>query len=93
MGIDPMTHKPKSDTLSSGSGYFKDTANLRHMAQWESARLEAQARLVRESMLVSNPIQKHLSTPTLAQLINKNSARPALPPCLDVLKAWKQERI
>jgi myb proto-oncogene protein len=87
MGIDPMTHQPKSDT--SGSGHFKDTANLSHMAQWESARLEAEARLTRESMLVSNPFQKQLNTPTSAQLINKNPARPALPPCLDVLKAWQ----
>lgn len=89
MGIDPVTHKPKSDALSSGSGHFKDTANLSHMAQWENARLEAEARLVRESMLVSSPIQQQLSTPALAQLINQNPARPALPPCLDVLKAWQ----
>jgi myb proto-oncogene protein len=89
MGIDPVTHKPKSDALSSSSDHFKDTATLSHMTQWESARLEAEARLVRESMLVSNSIQKQLNTPTSAQLINKNPSRPALPPCLDVLKAWQ----
>ncbi|KAA8532959.1 hypothetical protein F0562_032924 [Nyssa sinensis] len=49
MGIDPVTHKPKSDAL--GSGQWKGTANLSHMAQWESARLEAEARLVRESKM------------------------------------------
>ncbi|KAL4303238.1 hypothetical protein GQ457_10G011520 [Hibiscus cannabinus] len=42
-GNDPATHKPKADALSSS------TSNLRHMAQWERARLEAEANLVRES--------------------------------------------
>ena len=81
MGIDPMTHKLKSDALCSGSGHCKDAANLSHMAQWESARLEAEARLVRESQLVSYPAP--------AQLISKAPAQPAIPPCLDVLKAWQ----
>ncbi|KAK6133657.1 hypothetical protein DH2020_032567 [Rehmannia glutinosa] len=39
MGIDPMTHKPKNHAL--GCDQAKDFANLWHMAQWESARLEA----------------------------------------------------
>ncbi|KAH7834938.1 hypothetical protein Vadar_021119 [Vaccinium darrowii] len=47
MGIDPMTHKPKSQAL--GPDQLKDAANLSHMAQWEGARIEAEARLVRES--------------------------------------------
>ncbi|KAL0003814.1 hypothetical protein SO802_011375 [Lithocarpus litseifolius] len=87
MGIDPVTHKPKTDALSSGSGNSKNAANLSHMAQWESARLEAEARLVRESKLVvvSNPIQSQTQTQTQTQLINKNPP----PPCLDVLKAWQ----
>ncbi|XP_059446304.1 transcription factor MYB106-like [Corylus avellana] len=92
MGIDPMTHKPKNDSQSSGDGNSKDTANLSHMAQWESARLEAEARLVRECKLVStNPIQPQLNSPAHpAQLIrNKNLAQLALPPCLDVLKVWQ----
>ncbi|XP_062106622.1 transcription factor MYB106-like [Humulus lupulus] len=50
MGIDPVTHKPKNDLLSH-DGHSKNAANLSHMAQWESARLEAEARLVRESKL------------------------------------------
>ncbi|KAL5805600.1 hypothetical protein ACOSQ4_028333 [Xanthoceras sorbifolium] len=59
MGIDPVTHKPKNDALLSGSdnggtGQSKNAANLSHMAQWESARLEAEARLVRESKLRSH---------------------------------------
>lgn len=52
MGIDPVTHKPKCDALGPGAdGQSKSTANLSHMAQWESARLEAEARLVRESKI------------------------------------------
>lgn len=77
MGIDPLTHKPKNDSLSSASeGQSKSSANLSHMAQWESARLEAEARLVRQSKL-----RNQLSSPEFAP--------PAGPPlCLDILKAW-----
>nr|URY18792.1 MYB protein [Zanthoxylum bungeanum] len=71
MGIDPVTHKPKTNVRGSEIGHSKDYANLSHMAQWESARLEAEARLVKESKLVSNPPYDHqlgdLST-TSAQL-------------------------
>ncbi|KAL6969574.1 hypothetical protein U1Q18_029285 [Sarracenia purpurea var. burkii] len=100
MGIDPVTHKPKSEAL--GLGQMKDAANLRHMAQWESARLEAEARLVRESKLQvsTNPFQPVLgSSSTSAQLLNKPasasaSAPPSFTPlpsplCLDVLSAWQ----
>ncbi|GMI93125.1 myb domain protein 16 [Hibiscus trionum] len=68
MGIDPVTHKPKSDALLSGTGtdahQSKNAANLSHMAQWESARLEAEARLVRESKL--RTFQHRLGRPTIA---------------------------
>nr|GEY01134.1 putative reverse transcriptase domain-containing protein [Tanacetum cinerariifolium] len=37
MGIDPITHKPK----------IAANTNVSHMTQWENARLEAEARLVR----------------------------------------------
>ncbi|OVA08966.1 SANT/Myb domain [Macleaya cordata] len=53
MGIDPVTHKPKSDALTSVDGQPRDSANISHMAQWESARLEAEARLARDSKLKS----------------------------------------
>ncbi|CAL9219191.1 unnamed protein product [Arabidopsis halleri] len=52
MGIDPVTHKNKNETLSSTTGQSKNAATLSHMAQWESARLEAEARLARESKLL-----------------------------------------
>ncbi|KAG6488618.1 hypothetical protein ZIOFF_049865 [Zingiber officinale] len=53
MGIDPCTHKAKSDALGSAAdaGPSRSAANLSHMAQWESARLEAEARLMRESRM------------------------------------------
>ncbi|KAF8399512.1 hypothetical protein HHK36_015378 [Tetracentron sinense] len=95
MGIDPVTHKPKSDTLSSVDGQSKNAANLSHMAQWESARLEAEARLVRESKLRSNSFQHQLGSSVSsqvsasAQLLKELAAPPAPPPCLDVLKAWQ----
>nr|CAB43399.1 Myb-related transcription factor mixta-like 1 [Antirrhinum majus] len=81
MGIDPMTHKPKSHDVL-GCGQPKVVANLSHMAQWESARLQAEARLVRESRLVSHHYH--------SQLLNRATAitHPTLPPCLDVLKVW-----
>ncbi|KMT17345.1 hypothetical protein BVRB_2g040370 [Beta vulgaris subsp. vulgaris] len=54
MGIDPVTHKPKHDALFAaidGGKQSKNAANLSHMAQWESARLEAEARLARQSKI------------------------------------------
>ncbi|KAG6483738.1 hypothetical protein ZIOFF_060392 [Zingiber officinale] len=53
MGIDPCTHKAKSDALGSAAdaGPSRSAANLSHMAQWESVRLEAEARLMRESRM------------------------------------------
>ncbi|KAI7752453.1 hypothetical protein M8C21_020345 [Ambrosia artemisiifolia] len=53
MGIDPMSHKPKNDILLSNTGCLNIATNLSHMAQWESARLEAEARLVKQSKIQS----------------------------------------
>lgn len=82
MGIDPVSHKPKNDTLLSSDGQSKSTANLSHMAQWESARLEAEARLVKQSKLRSSSLQ--------SQQLGKPVLPPVVPPprCLDILKAW-----
>ncbi|XP_073149411.1 transcription factor MYB106-like [Henckelia pumila] len=77
MGIDPLTHKPKN-VDPDGSAQSRLAANLNHMAQWETARLEAEARLVRESKRLSD---LHL------QLLRKATAPPP-PPCLDVLRVW-----
>ncbi|MCD9561408.1 Transcription factor myb17 [Datura stramonium] len=51
MGIDPQTHEQSSDP----NGLLRRPAtspSARHLAQWESARLEAEARLSRESQLL-----------------------------------------
>ncbi|KAJ4835394.1 hypothetical protein Tsubulata_010557 [Turnera subulata] len=86
MGIDPITHKPKNDTLLSSDGQTKNAANLSHMAQWESARLEAEARLVRESKLRSHHLTTQGYTPAAS-----SSGSPLPQPAtrsLDVLKVW-----
>ncbi|XVE85831.1 hypothetical protein DITRI_Ditri17bG0122900 [Diplodiscus trichospermus] len=87
MGIDPMTHKPQNNHTLGSLSPAKSIANLTHMAQWESARLEAEARFVRESSkLAPSPA----ATQPQKQLINKGSASSsARPRCLDVLKAWQ----
>ncbi|KAG8071192.1 hypothetical protein GUJ93_ZPchr0006g46366 [Zizania palustris] len=59
MGIDPVTHKPRADgDAGAGAGAgagrgacSRAAAHLSHTAQWESARLEAEARLAREAKL------------------------------------------
>ncbi|CAL9196839.1 unnamed protein product [Musa hybrid cultivar] len=90
MGIDPCTHKAKIDTLSSANGHPKKVANLSHMAQWESARLEAEARLARESKLraASNftilPQQQQMGTSS-----SSSSTTPLPPgPVNPWLEAW-----
>ncbi|KAI4346618.1 hypothetical protein L6164_007500 [Bauhinia variegata] len=98
MGIDPVTHKPKNDALLSRDGQSKCAANLSHMAQWESARLEAEARLVRESKLRSHSLQHQLgnsgfapsssSASTSPPILNKADAPPMPSRSLDALKAW-----
>ncbi|KAM7508674.1 hypothetical protein LguiA_019127 [Lonicera macranthoides] len=54
MGIDPQTHEPTTITTTTTTGPPPSLAT-RHMAQWESARLEAEARLSRESLLLASP--------------------------------------
>ncbi|KAJ1405809.1 SANT/Myb domain [Sesbania bispinosa] len=97
MGIDPTTHKPKTNALGGSSGcHSKDAANLSHMAQWENARLEAEARLVREAKLQlqlqnqNNQLGSCSSTQPARLVLNKITRQhPSLPPCLDILKAWQ----
>ncbi|CAN4123851.1 unnamed protein product [Withania somnifera] len=99
MGIDPNTHKPKSNISSS--------ANLSHMAQWENARLEAEARLVRESkkqrQIISSNNSNNINSnnnnnihfgpnslgPTKNVFLPLQAKAPSLPYYLDLLKAWQ----
>nr|GMD27502.1 myb-related protein Hv1-like [Ipomoea batatas] len=88
MGIDPITHKPKSNPFGS-----KEAANLRHMAQWETARLEAEARLVRHNSTMFGSSLSSPSPPHHVSLLHKTPRNPppppTVPPPLDVLKAWQ----
>ncbi|CAA0828668.1 myb domain protein 16 [Striga hermonthica] len=75
MGIDPATHKPKA----SSSAQSQHAATLSHMAQWEAARLEAEARASQPAQLlrrfpIPRPPPHHVAV---------------APPCLDVLKVWR----
>ncbi|KAI3813226.1 hypothetical protein L1987_17945 [Smallanthus sonchifolius] len=92
MGIDPISHKPKNDTLLCGDDQSKSVANLSHMAQWESARLEAEARLVKQSRLrCTNPIEKMVGSAESSpgyKLLAPVSGAPTR--CLDILKAWNR---
>ncbi|KAL8500059.1 hypothetical protein ACS0TY_019888 [Phlomoides rotata] len=54
MGIDPTTHEPLSNCglmFNRTTTLLSSSPSTRHMAQWESARLEAEARLSKESLL------------------------------------------
>ncbi|GMH05115.1 hypothetical protein Nepgr_006955 [Nepenthes gracilis] len=92
MGIDPVTHKPKTDALLSADGQSKNAANLSHMAQWESARLEAEARLVRQSKLRSNSIENEInqSSSSAAAAAQRSHHHSPPPRCLDVLRPWRR---
>ncbi|XP_022889383.1 transcription factor MYB106-like [Olea europaea var. sylvestris] len=89
MGIDPVTHKPKNQP-GTNSAQSKNAANLSHMAQWESARLEAEARFLHQSKLVSNPylFRLHHIATSLPRLAPPPPPPPP-PPCLDILKVWQ----
>ncbi|CAI0431552.1 unnamed protein product [Linum tenue] len=87
MGIDPATHKPKVRRLDGGDP--KNASTLSHMAQWETARLEAEARLVRESdslrqLQLQVQLPSHSSSSTSAPPLPSHLAPPR---CLDVLSA------
>ncbi|XP_015883445.1 transcription factor MYB106-like [Ziziphus jujuba] len=96
MGIDPVTHKLKTAILSSATGDSKNLSNLSHVAQWEKARLQAEARLVKEAKS-RNQNELDYSLETQAQILkelnnNNNSGHStkfARPRCLDILRAWQ----
>ncbi|RRT46792.1 hypothetical protein B296_00047831 [Ensete ventricosum] len=101
MGIDPCTHKAKSDTLSSGDGHLKSVANLSHIAHWESARLEAEERLARESKFRPAPNSMILQQQQQHMGSSSSSSSTVPPPPaplttkaggLDVLRAWAPRR-
>ncbi|TVU05760.1 hypothetical protein EJB05_48942 [Eragrostis curvula] len=90
MGIDPVTHKAINGALTGTADdkSAKAAASLSHMAQWESARLEAEARLARESKM-----QTSVSSPTPFHSQPNNIPVSASSPCLDVLHALQGQRV
>ncbi|KAK6920901.1 SANT/Myb domain, partial [Dillenia turbinata] len=91
-GIDPVTHKLICPTvLTPANGDAKAAAHLSHMAQWEKTRLQAEARLVKQSRLsLPRPTKSGSSALAPDQILNKMANSFLLPPCLDVLQAWNE---
>uniref|UniRef100_A0ACD6A2N2 Uncharacterized protein n=1 Tax=Avena sativa TaxID=4498 RepID=A0ACD6A2N2_AVESA len=92
MGIDPVTHKATNGALIGTEDVksAKAAASLSHMAQWESARLEAEGRLARESKMrtaVSIPTSSH------AQPTNTPNSTSIASPCLGMLHAWQGAKL
>lgn len=47
--MDPITHKPMKNNNEETKSKDNINSTLSHMAQWETARLEAEERLARQS--------------------------------------------
>nr|CAB3481031.1 unnamed protein product [Digitaria exilis] len=90
MGIDPVTHKSVSGTLTGTTDdkSSKAAASLSHMAQWESARLEAEERLARESKM-----RTAAPTPIALHVQQTNVPASTASQFLDVLHAWQGAKI
>ncbi|GAB4844458.1 Transcription factor myb17 [Ancistrocladus abbreviatus] len=69
MGLDPQTHEPAS-TCFGPISKPPASPSTRHMAQWESARLEAEARLSRESLLHNPPASGNLESDYFLRIWN-----------------------
>uniref|UniRef100_A0ACD6APT4 Uncharacterized protein n=1 Tax=Avena sativa TaxID=4498 RepID=A0ACD6APT4_AVESA len=89
MGIDPVTHKPTNGALIGTEDIksAKAAASLSHMAQWESARLEAEGRLARESKM-----RTAVSIPTSIHAQPTNPADSTASQCLGMLHAWQDAK-
>ncbi|CAK9180065.1 unnamed protein product [Ilex paraguariensis] len=69
MGIDPHTHEPSSNS-NGPLNRLPASPSTRHMAQWESARLEAEARLSRESSFLASPSAGRIDTDYFLRIWN-----------------------
>ncbi|PQQ13020.1 transcription factor MYB32 [Prunus yedoensis var. nudiflora] len=102
-GYDPVTHKPKTTIFGFANGSTDDPktgSNLNHIAQWESARLQAEARFVRDSDLhkqAYHPYNNNDISAASSILLGHNKDRGLTdqlfrqnaPQCLDILRAWE----
>nr|BAJ89539.1 predicted protein [Hordeum vulgare subsp. vulgare] len=89
MGIDPVTHKATNGAPAGTAADVrsaKAAASLSHMAQWESARLEAEGRLARESTMRTAAACTPTSIPNMPP-------DPAASPCLGLLQAWQGAKL
>ncbi|CAB4281030.1 unnamed protein product [Prunus armeniaca] len=95
IGFDPVTHKPKTAILGSANGDPKKLSNLSHIAQWESARLQAEARLSKESELHKSSAHQllHDQTASLTHDHLHHQFPPLVPQCLDILRASAWESL
>ncbi|KAH7285762.1 hypothetical protein KP509_33G044700 [Ceratopteris richardii] len=83
MGLDPVAHKLTSDSTRLSTrelDSYHDSHNnihLKHMAQWESARLEAEARLAMESALRARGLQPSSSSLQLRSPTSETASKLA----------------
>lgn len=93
MGIDPDTYAPSSP--SGGSLSTGANPATRHMAQWETARLEAEARLSRESLLfsaTSNTSSTADTSTTITTTMDNKSSTESLQAETDYfLRIWNSD--
>lgn len=76
MGLDPSTHAPKSEVSPSAPQGYDALALTRHKAQWENARLEAEARLSRESLIMSSNYSAGYHTSNTMDMMTMPSNNP-----------------
>jgi myb proto-oncogene protein len=90
MGIDPVTHKATNGAVRGTEDVksAKAAASLSHMAQWESARLEAEGRLARESKMRTS-----VSTPTSVHAQPTNPPDSTSSQCLGMLHGWQGAKL
>ncbi|XP_058775375.1 transcription factor MYB106-like [Vicia villosa] len=73
MGIDPVTHKPKSNNNKNNN----DSIAIKHMTQWESVRLEAEARS--SSMLGKTQVESLPCSSSSSNVVYNNTCDPFSP--------------
>lgn len=89
MGLDPSTHAPKEEANPTAPQEYEALAFTRHQAQWENARLEAEARFSRESLIMfsGSTAGYHTDDNTVETITMPNDD----PPADYFLKLWNSE--
>ncbi|KAG9129510.1 hypothetical protein Leryth_013098 [Lithospermum erythrorhizon] len=85
MGIDPITHKKKQNLSSlNNKNMMMNLSVIDHIAQWESTRLEAEARLGKHPNIICGP---HKFSPEKSPA--EDNGFIMMRPSFDILKAWQ----